>query len=321
MADILFTVDDLSLYARICGIHDEHLKVISHELGVELIPRGNSVLIRGEEDAALRTEKLLHAVSDYMHERAQDYSFEKFELKYLSALAKAGKELKINDFSRLKIVIPDTKKSVFPRTANQVAYLSEIQEKAIVFGIGPAGTGKTYLAVAAALKELYAGRVSRIVLTRPAVEAGESLGFLPGDFVAKINPYLRPLYDALFDLAHVEKIGTLMENNVIEIAPLAYMRGRTLNNAFVILDEAQNTTFSQMKMFLTRLGNSSKMVISGDITQIDIDKPSQSGLVAAKKILSSIKEVGFVEFLAEDICRHPIVEKIINAYDRYSSHN
>jgi len=318
MADLLFTVDDFALYTRICGVHDEHLKVIASELGVELIPRGNNVLIRGTDEEAARAERLLHAISDYMHDRAHDYSFEKFELKYLAGMAKAGRELKINDFSRLKIVIPDTKKSVFPRTANQVMYLSEIQEKAIVFGIGPAGTGKTYLAVAAALKELYAGRVSRIVLTRPAVEAGESLGFLPGDFVAKINPYLRPLYDALFDLAPFEKISNLMENNIIEIAPLAYMRGRTLSNAFVILDEAQNTTFSQMKMFLTRLGNSSKMVISGDVTQIDIDKPSQSGLVAAKKILSSIKEIGFVEFLAEDICRHPIVEKIINAYDRYT---
>ncbi|MBN2436177.1 MAG: PhoH family protein [Spirochaetes bacterium] len=283
-----------------------------------LTPRGNSIIISGSKEHCIIAEKMLHVMSDYLEDKPENYEFDRYDLKYLVTLAKSGEKINFAAINRLKIYIPESKKSVYPKSLNQIHYLSEIDKKAVTFAIGPAGTGKTYLAVAAALKEYYNGNIRRIVLTRPAVEAGESLGFLPGDLVQKINPYLRPLYDALFDLVSFEKIEVMIEKNIIEIAPLAYMRGRTLNDAFIILDEAQNTTASQMKMFLTRLGNNSKMVISGDITQIDIEKPKRSGLLLVRKILRKVNDVSFVEFNSEDICRHPVVEQIINAYDEFS---
>jgi phosphate starvation-inducible PhoH-like protein len=318
MTDQVFETEDRALYQKICGFKDQNLKSIEEAISIRLTPRGTSIIISGSQEHAEIAEKLLHVMSDFLADKPENYEFDRFDIKYLITLAKSGEKINFAAINRLKIFIPESKKNVYPKSFNQIHYLSEIDKKAITFAIGPAGTGKTYLAVAAALKEYYNGKVRRIILTRPAVEAGENLGFLPGDLVQKINPYLRPLYDALFDLVSFEKIDAMMEKNIIEIAPLAYMRGRTLNDAFIILDEAQNTTASQMKMFLTRLGNNSKMVISGDITQIDIDKPKRSGLLLVRKILRKVKDVSFVEFNSEDICRNPVVEQIINAYEEFS---
>lgn len=211
-------------------------------------------------------------------------------------------------------------KKIKPKSENQKKYIEMIRKKDLVFCIGPAGSGKTYLAIASALSYLFDKRVERIILTKPVVEAGEKLGFLPGTFLEKVDPHFRPLYDALYDLVEVEKVTRLIENNIIEIAPLAYMRGRTLNDSFIILDEAQNTTYSQMKMFLTRMGFNSKVVITGDITQIDIENPKDSGLVKAIKILKNIDDIGIVELDKVDIVRNPIVQKIVEAYENFENH-
>ncbi|MDI6861567.1 MAG: PhoH family protein [Caldisericia bacterium] len=210
-------------------------------------------------------------------------------------------------------------KKVKPKSENQKKYIEMIRKKDLVFCIGPAGSGKTYLAIASALAYLFDKKVERIILTKPVVEAGEKLGFLPGTFLEKVDPHFRPLYDALYDLIEVEKVTRLIENNIIEIAPLAYMRGRTLNDSFIILDEAQNTTYSQMKMFLTRMGFNSKVVITGDITQIDIENPKESGLVKAIKILKNIEDIGIVELNKVDIVRNPIVQKIVEAYENFEN--
>ncbi len=314
-----FEIDDISLYKRICGYRDKNLKTIEGVLGVSIIPRGNTLIVdsdSGMADAALR---LFHVMGDYLQHKEGGYEFDDFDIKYLARTVLSGRKIDAMEIDRLKVVIPETGRSITPRTHNQAHYLSSIHRSPITISIGPAGTGKTYLAVALAVQYLIAGKVERIVLTRPAVEAGENLGFLPGDLIQKINPYLRPLYDALFDMLPFERISKLMEKNIIEVAPLAYMRGRTLNRAFIILDEAQNTTSSQMKMFLTRLGNNSKIVISGDVTQIDLEKPRNSGLLSAMKILRGIDEISLVEFGKEDICRHPLVEKIVAAYEAHDS--
>lgn len=321
MSELVFEIDNSALFDRVCGVNDVNLKYIEKYSRCTLIPRGRSVILKGDHDKIENVNRLLHILSDYLHDKDSDFEFDQFDIRYMLEQAQSGKKINISDLKKMKIIIPESRKSVFPKSMMQAHYISEISKRPVTFGIGPAGTGKTYLAVACALNEFFNERVSRIILTRPAVEAGESLGYLPGDFIQKINPYLRPLYDALFDLVSFEKITQLIENNLIEIAPLAYMRGRTLNNAFIILDEAQNTTLSQMKMFLTRLGNNSKMVISGDQTQIDIDKPSKSGLIQSMKLLKNIDEVSFVKFSGKDICRHPIVEKIVSAYEKNGNHN
>jgi len=236
------------------------------------------------------------------------------EIDVIETVQKARK--KIGKSETYEIITP--KKKVIPHTPNQLKYIKAIEENDIVFGIGPAGTGKTFLAVAMAVKYLKEERVERIILTRPAVEAGESLGYLPGTFEEKISPYLTPLYDALFNLLPGDKVQKLIESREVEIAPLAYMRGRTLSEAFIILDEAQNTTSGQMKMFLTRIGMRSKVVITGDITQIDLPKNKESGLVVARRILKGIPGIEFVEFNKEDVVRHPLVRLIIEAYEKYS---
>ena len=318
MTEEMFEVEDVSIYKRICGSQDKNIKAIEDILDVNIIPRGTTLKVDAEEEKREQTMSLLHLMGDYLHMKEPGYEFDEFDIKYLANSIAKGKKVDTDAINRLKIVVPETGKSIMPRTMNQADYISAIQQSPITISVGPAGTGKTYLAVAVAVKYLITGRVERIILTRPAVEAGENLGYLPGDFIQKVNPYLRPLYDALFDLLPFERVTRLIEKGTIEIAPLAYMRGRTLNKAFVILDEAQNTTSSQMKMFLTRLGNNSRMVISGDITQVDLQKPGHSGLLQARKILKSIKEITFIEFKKEDICRHPIVEKIIAAYEHHS---
>ena len=262
------------------------------------------------------TLKLLHVMSDFLYACGEAYEFDDFDLRYITTAVMSGKNVRPEDINRFKITFPDTGKVVVPKTINQAEYLTSMHTHPVTFATGPAGTGKTYLAVVVALKFFMSGKADRIILTRPAVEAGENLGYLPGDLIQKINPYLRPLYDALFDLQPFEKISKLMEKSLIEIAPLAYMRGRTINNSFIILDEAQNTTISQMKMFLTRLGNNSRIVISGDDTQIDLERPKRSGLLQAMRILKEIDGISFIRFTKEDISRHPIVEKIVAAYEK-----
>lgn len=311
-----FTVEDKSLYRKLCGSGDANIRYIESITGTSLIARGNELIIQGEDEVSVKVLKILHLLSDHLHKKDAAYELREFDLKYLSQSIMEGEDIKAEDLNSLKVTIPDTGKSVMPKTMNQAKYMHSINKNALTFGIGPAGTGKTYLAVAMALHYFSKGLVERIILTRPAVEAGENLGFLPGDLVQKINPYLRPLYDAMFELMTFEKVSKHIESGQIEIAPLAYMRGRTLNNAFIILDEAQNTTTTQMKMFLTRLGVNSKFVISGDITQIDLEKNKKSGLVNAHKLLKSIEGIEFVQFNKKDISRHPIVEKIVAAYEK-----
>ncbi|TAL39023.1 MAG: PhoH family protein [Spirochaetes bacterium] len=311
-------IDDGALYRRICGLKDANIRIIEKIMEVRIIPRGNTLIVTAPRDRGEKAARLLHLMGDFLHEREKVYEFDEFDIKYLATTVAKGGSVDIDELNRLKILIPESGRTISPRTLNQARYITSIQKFPITLSIGPAGTGKTYLAVAVALQHLLNGRVERIILTRPAVEAGESLGFLPGDLIQKINPYLRPLYDALFDLVGFERTTKLIEKGSIEIAPLAYMRGRTLNRSFIILDEGQNTTSSQMKMFLTRLGTGSRIVISGDVTQIDIEKPKKSGLLNAMKVLRGIEEIAFVEFGKEDICRHPIVEKIVGAYDRHA---
>ncbi len=316
MVENLFEIDDTSIFRRICGYQDANLRKIEDLTGVDIIPRGNTLIVRAVKEKNDPVMKLLHVMSDFIYANGKDYEFDDFDLRYIIATVMSGRSFKAEDIGRLKISFQDSGKAVVPKTLNQAHYITAINSHAVTIATGPAGTGKTYLAVVMALKYLLSGRVDRVILTRPAVEAGENLGYLPGDLVQKINPYLRPLYDALFDLQPFEKISKMMEKNIIEVAPLAYMRGRTLNNAFIILDEAQNTTVAQMKMFLTRLGNNSKIVISGDDTQIDIEKPKKSGLLQAMKILRDINDISFIRFTREDISRHPIVEKIVAAYEK-----
>ncbi|MCL2156076.1 MAG: PhoH family protein [Leptospirales bacterium] len=314
----IFEIDDASLYKRVCGFKDKNLKQVENILGITLIPRGNTVIVQSENDVSKGIETL-NALTEYLSKKDPNNELDDFEIRHITATIKSGHKFKSEEINRLKIYIPESGRTIVPRTPNQIAYLNAIHNSPVTFGIGPAGTGKTYLAVVMAIHYFLKGKVERIVLTRPAVEAGEHLGFLPGDLIQKINPYLRPLYDALFELLTPEKVASLIEKGFIEIAPLAYMRGRTLNNAYIILDEAQNTTMAQMKMFLTRLGNNSKFVISGDITQIDLAKPRYSGLIQSRKILKNINGIEFINFTREDISRHPIVEKIIEAYEKFES--
>jgi phosphate starvation-inducible protein PhoH and related proteins len=316
MVENQFEIDDTSIFKRICGYKDGNIKKIEDMTGVDIIPRGNTLIVKAVKDKNDQVMKLLHTMSDFIYASGKEYEFDDFDLRYIITTVTSGKNFKPEDISSLKISFPDTGRAIMPKTLNQAHYITAMQSYPITIATGPACTGKTYLAVVMALKFLLSGKVDRIILTRPAVEAGENLGYLPGDLIQKINPYLRPLYDALFDLQPFEKISKMMEKNVIEVAPLAYMRGRTLNNGFIILDEAQNTTVAQMKMFLTRLGNNSRIVISGDDTQIDIEKPKKSGLLQAMRILKDINDIRFIRFTREDISRHPIVEKIVAAYEK-----
>lgn len=316
MTPLYFEVDDTALYRRLCGYRDHNLQIIEEKMAIELIPRGNRVLIQGgEEETREQALALLHLLSDILVSRESSYELSDFDVTYMARTYRSGETLTVGDIENLSIRFPMTGKKITPRTVNQAKYLEAIHRSPVTLAIGPAGTGKTYLAVVSALNYLMKGQVERIVLTRPAVEAGENLGFLPGDLIQKINPYLRPLYDALFEMMGTERVGRMIEEGTIEIAPLAYMRGRTLNNAIIILDEAQNTTRAQMKMFLTRLGSNSRFIISGDTTQIDLDRPGKSGLLHAMKILKNIEGISTVRFEKKDISRHPVVERIVAAYE------
>lgn len=296
--------------SNLCGALDQNLKQIEAALEVDIARRGSSFVINGSS----KNIKAAAALIQKFYEKANSpIELEDIQLG-LVEINKFEKGIKAtSEINELKTKRTDLR----GRTPRQNAYLKNIQDFDITFGIGPAGTGKTYLAVASAVDAINRDKIKRIVLVRPAVEAGERLGFLPGDLAQKVNPYLRPLYDALYDLAGYDNVHKMIDKSIIEIAPLAYMRGRTLNQSFIILDEAQNTTPEQMKMFLTRIGFGSKTVITGDITQIDLVKGQKSGLIEAKKVLSKVKGIAFTHFLSEDVVRHPLVQKIINAYENF----
>jgi len=299
--------------ASLCGQFNEHLIQLEHRLQVEIKNRGNHFSINGIQ---LNVEKAVAALQDlYVSTEEEPLTPAKVHLLLQEKIhMDVVSDAKFDDSA----VIHTRKKLIKPRGGNQQSYVKSIPKNDIVFGIGPAGTGKTYLAVACAVEALESEKVSRIILARPAVEAGERLGFLPGDLSEKINPYLRPLYDALYEMLGVERVERLIEKNVIEIAPLAFMRGRTLSEAFVILDEAQNTTPEQIKMFLTRIGYGSTVVVTGDITQIDLPGHTESGLKVVMKILNDIPRISFTQFDSRDVVRHPIVQKIVTAYEKHS---
>lgn len=309
-------IDDNSWISELFGKFDENLKIIEEEFKVEMFLRDGSIAIVGDEQSIALVEKLIYKLIDIIKTQNR---LSKQELMYTIQLVLKGKEDKVEELLNRVICITASGKTLKPKTLGQKTYVDSIRKNDIVFGIGPAGTGKTYLAMAMAVNAFKNKEVNRIILTRPAVEAGESLGFLPGDLQEKVDPYLRPIYDALFDILGAETYSKLIEKGLIEVAPLAYMRGRTLDSAYVILDEAQNTTNEQMKMFLTRLGFGSKAIITGDITQIDLSKGKASGLVTVSKILKDVQGIGFVHLTKHDIVRHPLVQRIIEAYEKHET--
>lgn len=292
------------------GRYDENVKLIRKKYGASVILRGTEIRIKGKEKQVQKTYKLIKKLIALVR---KGVPIRKHEVTYAMDNLEKGME-KLEDIYLDKIKVSSKRQYITPKTVGQKGYVDAIRQYDVVFGIGPAGTGKTYLAMAMAVSSLIKKEVSRIILTRPALEAGESLGYLPGDLYEKVTPYLRPLYDALYDMMDVETIQKYIERGIIEVAPLAYMRGRTLNDAFIILDEAQNSTSEQMKMFLTRLGFDSKTVITGDITQSDLPKHKRSGLIEVKDMLQKIPDIEFVFFSGKDVVRHELVQKIIEAY-------
>jgi phosphate starvation-inducible PhoH-like protein len=304
--------DNANRLAILCGRLNEHITQIESSLNLKIRQRGNIFQLSGPDSAVSDASRLLEELYKDT-EQNPNLSPEQVHLSLQETRSRQGQV--IDDSEELVLKTP--RSSVKPRNSHQQDYVKSIWRHDINFGIGPAGTGKTYLAVACAVEALIKEEVNRILLVRPAVEAGEKLGFLPGDLAQKIDPYLRPLYDALYEMLGFEKVARMIERNVIEVAPLAYMRGRTLNNSFIILDESQNTTTAQMKMFLTRIGFGSTAVITGDVTQIDLPKGTRSGLVHVSKILQGIDEIGFTYFDSKDVVRHRLVQRIVEAYDEY----
>ncbi len=307
------TFEDNLLANSLFGERNQHLQQIAHALDMQIHARGSTVNLHGDAIATTLAEKLLKDLYGLIEE---GYPLYPTDIDYAIRILSSDDHISLKDIFLDTVYITSNKRPIAPKSVAQKEYIDAIRKFDIVFGIGPAGTGKTYLAMALAVSFLTKGEVNRIILTRPAVEAGESLGFLPGDLYEKVNPYLRPLYDALHDMMRYEKATRLIQQGAIEVAPLAFMRGRTLNDSFVILDEAQNTTSEQMKMFLTRLGFSSKAVITGDVTQIDLPNGKVSGLVETKHILQGIKGIRFVLFSKKDVVRHQLVQDIIEAYER-----
>jgi phosphate starvation-inducible PhoH-like protein len=311
--DFVLDPEDNARLANLCGPFDEHLRQIELRLGVEINHRGNIFQVIGEEAATKAAEKVARAL--YATTENESLNGARINLHLTESGVDAITAASTEDTQEVAIRV---KRGVIKgRGANQARYLQAIATNDINFGVGPAGTGKTYLAVACAVEALEANRVQRILLVRPAVEAGEKLGFLPGDLSQKVDPYLRPLYDALYEMIGFEKVARLMERNVIEIAPLAYMRGRTLNDSYVILDEAQNTTIEQMKMFLTRIGFGTVAVITGDVTQVDLPRQTKSGLRQAVEVLRGVEGISFTFFTSRDVVRHPLVAKIVRAYEAF----
>ncbi|HDG98646.1 MAG TPA: PhoH family protein [Desulfobacterales bacterium] len=306
------TFPDPELLRALCGQANVHLQMIQKRLGVALYLRGNVITIEGADWEIDLSETLLRQLYELLKSK---FPLFPNDVDYSIRILSRDRSVNLKKIFKDEVFISSKKKIITPKTINQKEYIDAIRRYDIVFGIGPAGTGKTYLAMAMAIASLLKKEVNRVVLARPAVEAGEHLGFLPGDLYEKVNPYLRPLYDALHDMMDFDSASRLIQQGVIEVAPLAFMRGRTLNDSFVILDEAQNATSEQMKMFLTRLGFSSKAVITGDVTQTDLPEGKVSGLVEAREILSHIKGIRFVYFSKEDVIRHPLVQEIIEAYE------
>lgn len=306
------TIEDNAIAASLFGEAGENLKRLEKKLGVKLDTRGNLIVVHGDSEKVQLAERLLKELCGLLQ---KGYALHPTDIDYAIRAIEADREVHLADIFTDTVYVSFKKKVISPKSPAQKRYIDMIRKYDIVFGIGPAGTGKTYLAMAMAVAALSKKEVDRIILTRPAVEAGEKLGFLPGDLAAKVDPYLRPLYDALHDMIDFERAEKLIERGTIEVAPLAFMRGRTLNDSFVIMDEAQNTTSEQMKMFLTRLGFSSKTVITGDITQIDLPLAKPSGLVDAQKVLQDIEGIGFSYFTEKDVVRHPLVKEVIKAYE------
>ncbi len=300
------------------GVQDQNIKYLESLLDVHIGARGDELLIDGDPRDVETVEVVL---SDFSQLFAEGQTFTDKELRDAFRQIAEDRTYSLRDYVVKGRFNPSGKKSVAPKTANQRRYIEAMQKRDLVFGIGPAGTGKSFLGVAMAVHALFQKQVSRIILTRPAVEAGERLGFLPGDLQDKVDPYLRPLYDALFDLVDAERVTKMLEKRIIEIAPLAFMRGRTLSDAFIILDEAQNTTSEQMKMFLTRIGFGSKTVVTGDQTQIDLPRGQKSGLVQVQSILREVEPIEFVYFTEKDVVRHKLVQMIVRAYEEHSTNN
>ncbi|HEV7240511.1 MAG TPA: PhoH family protein [Thermoanaerobaculia bacterium] len=311
---IELTLDERQTHT-LFGNHDENLRAIEDAFRVKISSRGNEIFVSGAEENRGSVQRL---IGDLQQLIAQGYPMQKSDVATGVRVIRDKPDTNLVEFFTDDSVPSSIRRVVSPRNMAQKMYLQAIQDYDIVFAVGPAGTGKTYLAVAAAAAALQDKQIKRIILCRPAVEAGERLGFLPGDIAEKINPYLRPLYDSLYDIIGFEKVEKLMERSIIEIAPLAFMRGRTLNDSFIILDEAQNTTPEQMQMFLTRLGFGSRMVVTGDITQIDLPREQASGLIQVRDILREVDGIGVVEFGHEDVVRHKLVQRIVEAYKRHA---
>jgi len=314
LTEDVFSIDRMEHAVSLFGSFDENIKLVEKEFDVTFITRGSEIKIKGEEEAV---DKAKRAIKNLLLLINKGETLNEQNIRYVISLVRDGNEDKLSSMSSDCICISAKGKPIKAKTLGQKKYIEAIRNNTIVFGIGPAGTGKTYLAVALAVNAFRSKQVNRIILTRPAVEAGEKLGFLPGDLQQKVDPYLRPLYDALFDMLGAENFQKYQERGNIEVAPLAYMRGRTLDDSFIILDEAQNTTPEQMKMFLTRLGFGSKIVVTGDITQIDLPDGKKSGLVEVIKILKSVEDIETVKFTQKDVVRHRLVQDIIKAYEKY----
>jgi phosphate starvation-inducible PhoH-like protein len=304
--------------AEFFGTHDGNVKYLESLLNVRVHLQDDTLTVDGPDEKVDLVERL---ISDYLQLRSEGVRFSNGDIKSIIRIISEDESQSLRGVMSASKQVVVGKRSVTPKTLNQKLYLDAIEKNDLTFGIGPAGTGKTYLAVSMAVRALVEKRVNRIVLTRPAVEAGERLGFLPGTLQEKIDPYLKPLYDALYDMLDVERVDRHLERGAIEIAPIAFMRGRTLNDSFVILDEAQNTTPEQMKMFVTRIGYNSKAVVTGDITQIDLPTGRRSGLIEAERVLAHVEGIGFVHFNERDVVRHPLVQRIVRAYESYSGQN
>ena len=316
MAEQLIQAERMEQIINVFGSLDENIKIIEQEFGVTIISRDTELKVTGEEEAAALAAKVLEGL---MSLAAKGENIGEQNVRYVISLVREGQEQKISELTKDVICITAKGKPIKAKTLGQQQYMKAIANNTITLGVGPAGTGKTYLAVAAAVAAFRAREVNRIILTRPAVEAGERLGFLPGDMQNKVDPYLRPLYDALFEMLGTESYNKYLEKGNIEVAPLAYMRGRTLDDSFIILDEAQNTTREQMKMFLTRLGFGSKIVITGDVTQIDLPGDKVSGLKDAIRVLDGVEDIAICRLTAQDVVRHVLVQRIITAYEKAES--
>ena len=316
MTEKIISIENMEAIASLFGSFDENIRMIEREYGVSIVSRGSDLKIIGDEEGVFAAQRAINSLLNLI---AKGEALTDQNVRYVLSLVNEGNEDKLSAMTNDSVCITSKGRPVKPKTLGQKKYTQAIDEHTITFGVGPAGTGKTYLAVAMAVTAFRAKEVNRIILTRPAVEAGEKLGFLPGDLQSKVDPYLRPLYDALFDMLGAENFQNYQERGAIEVAPLAYMRGRTLDDSFIILDEAQNTSCEQMKMFLTRMGFNSKMVITGDVTQIDLPADKMSGLKQAVRVLKDVEGIGICELTDQDVVRHVMVQRIIKAYADYET--